>query len=148
VSYSDDNTEVSLSKLQKVKNALFDGLLITTWHGIPKIITSKNRFNLSFWMILTTLAFGGCVYFILTSVQEYEEYETIAQTKYHKMSSLTFPAVYICPLKSTTLEKLIFLCQFDDAEVNCRDHMKLVEIKNNLGKARNCFVFNSGKIFA
>jgi hypothetical protein len=135
----------SSSKFQKTKNAVKNSLILSSWHGIPRIASSKHIINLIFWVVLTMLATGGCVFFVFTSVNEYENYETIIHTRFHKEKSLNFPAVYICPSKDVTLEKLIFQCLFENTDLNCRDYTRPIELTNNQGDIKKCFVFNSGK---
>ncbi len=96
------------------------------------------------WGICILLAMAGSTFFVIRSVSEYTNYETISQHRVIKEKNIKFPSVFICPIREIQLEKFIVRCKFDSSEINCKNYIQRVKITNNLGESKICYKINGG----
>jgi hypothetical protein len=136
------NSKLNDSKIEKIKKRTFELLEVSTSHGIPNIVRSKNMFLQVIWCLFTILASFLGLYFVIDSVLEYLKYNTVSKFQVITEPEIPFPAISICGLPSfnTSLDQTVFYSKFDDIHLNISQYF--VEFNNTaLGK---CFIFNSG----
>ncbi len=91
------------------------------------------------------LAIAGCTYVVLNTVLDYDNYETVVQNKVVAEKPLILPAVFICPIVKTSLNKLFMQCTFDSKVINCADHIQMVNVTNAVGEMKACYKINGGE---
>jgi len=64
-------TEKKSTKLKAVKQAFLDCMSSSTMHGLPQMAKPENLLLLLLWIIFFFVAFGGCIYMIFQSVEEF-----------------------------------------------------------------------------
>ena len=69
-------------------------------HGIPNIVSTKNRAVRYMWLIFFLSSFAYCVYTIITSIDEYSQYKTTLSLKKVQEVPQIFPAVTLCNINS------------------------------------------------
>jgi hypothetical protein len=137
------NNKLNDSKIEKIKKRTCELLEVSTSHGIPNIVRSKNIFIQVIWCLFTILATFLGLYFVIDSVLEYLKYNTVSKFQAITEPEIPFPAISICGLPSfnTSLDQTVFYSKFDDIHLNISQYF--LESNNTaLGK---CFIFNSGR---
>ncbi len=131
------------SKLVKVKKRTRELLEVSTSHGIPNLVRTRNLFILIMWSICTIIS--ACVgsYYVLKSITDFLKYDTVTKFEVINEKEVPFPAISICALPSfnTTINKIITKIYFDDVlQSNFSDYFE--EYADPLkGK---CFRYNTG----
>jgi len=137
------NNKLNDSKIEKIKKRTCQLLEVSTSHGIPNIVRSRNIFLQVIWCLFTILASFLGLYFVIDSVLEYLKYNTVSKFEVVTESEIPFPVISICSLPSfnSSLNKTVFYSKFDDINLNISQYFE--EYNNKLlGK---CFLYNSGR---
>jgi hypothetical protein len=132
------------SKLVKVKKRTRELLEVSTSHGIPNLVRTRNLFILIMWSICTIIS--ACVgsYYVLKSITDFLKYDTVTKFEVINEKEVPFPAISICALPSfnTTINKIIKKIYFDD--VLQSNFSNYFEEYIDVVKGK-CFRYNSGK---
>ncbi|CAF3187174.1 unnamed protein product [Rotaria sp. Silwood2] len=82
---------------QRRRQSIFiDYLLATSTHGLRSVGRAHSNFNLVFWIIVFTAAFGLMLYFVIAAILQYFAYPTQTNVEIRLDRSMSFPAVTIC----------------------------------------------------
>ncbi|RNA25968.1 acid-sensing ion channel 5, partial [Brachionus plicatilis] len=87
------------SKLYKI---LHECLLLSTSHGFPNIIRSRNLFIKTIWIVFSVLSTGLCAYMVTKNIINYMKSEVITKTRIINHYSAEFPTVTICNMNFFT----------------------------------------------
>ncbi len=100
--------------------------------GYSKILETNNYFKKTFWLIsMIALCYGG-IFYVISSVQDYQGYEVVTKIQVIDADKLTFPAVTFCVLqiefrehfgvrvkKQTNFSDVFIECLFETYNNNC-----------------------------
>jgi len=84
------------AKCKKIKKKARDLLEVSTSHGIPNIVRTKNIFILIMWIICTLTSTCTCSFFVIDSVLNYLKYHTVINNQIINEPQAQFPAISIC----------------------------------------------------
>ena len=94
---SESESERKLSQKVKLWETLHNYLLVTSFHGLPIIASTKSFFcALAFWMIPILLALGLMVWALISVTNQYFEMNIVLFSKLRYNNQLPFPAITIC----------------------------------------------------
>ena len=132
------------SRVKKIKKSTCELLEVSTSHGIPNIVKSKNLFILIVWSCFTITSTCLCSHFIIKTILDYLKYNTITSIKVIHENEAQFPTISFCafPSFNTTLNETIISSRFDDVtETNINEfYEEFTDVL--MGK---CYRYNSGK---
>ena len=60
-----------------LKEQALESISLSTWHGIPKIVQTKNKVLKVIWTLCFIISFGYCSYFITNTFINYFGYSVI-----------------------------------------------------------------------
>ncbi len=109
-------------------------------HGLPQMAKPENLLLLLLWIIFFFVAFGGCIYMIFQSVEEFLQYGVITTTNIKRESEITMPAITFCSYSNP--RDMIWFCEFENDENKCK--ITNLTIYNKYGKKENCVQLNYG----
>jgi hypothetical protein len=138
------NTCISKTKLIKIKERSYELLLLSSAHGLPRLLKAKKLFFTLMWLLflLSSIFLGS--YFVINTVLDYLKFYTNSNIKIINEQRAQFPTIAFCsyPKTNATLNETILRLRFD--AVDEYDAGSLMEEFNDdyYGK---CFRFNSGK---
>jgi len=124
--------------LQAVKQAFLDCMSNSTMHGLPQIAKPRNIFLLLLWIVFFFVAFGGCIFMIFQSVEEFLQYGVITATNIKRESEITMPAITFCSYENP--RDMIVSCRFENSECKITN----LTIYNKFGIQENCVQLNYG----
>ena len=78
----------------------------STIHGIPSILNSKNLIIRLIWIISFLGSSCGCVWFILSNLNEYFKHEVVSKININYVNELPFPVISICDLNRINTKEL------------------------------------------
>ena len=111
----------NLSKLQRIKNKIFDHFSETSVHGLPKLtkhIRQKRIFFFSMWSLIILGLFAYGSYLIIIGIIDYTKYKSVIDYQYIIEKQSLFPTISICAYpnfnKTQQLNDTILRFQFDD----------------------------------
>ncbi|CAF2401028.1 unnamed protein product [Rotaria sp. Silwood2] len=81
---------------QRRQLILIDYLLAASIHGLRNVGRARSTFNLVFWIIAFTAAFGPMLYFVRGAILQYYAYPTQTNVDIRLDRNMTFPAVTVC----------------------------------------------------
>jgi len=130
--------------LERVKRILTEFSLSTSIQAIPGLVRTESVFMKFVWSICFLIAIAGCLFLFHKTVIDYDKYEIVVQNTVIKEKSLKFPAVFICPIVETPLNKLFMQCEYDFNLINCTKYIQMVNVTNEAGQLKACYKINGG----
>ena len=82
----------------EIKLKLLNCLQRTTSHGLPNISRTHNLAIRLLWITCTLISAGLCAFMIISSVNEYFEYDVVTKIRVIDQVPLEFPTITICSL--------------------------------------------------
>ena len=137
-------TFIPKSKLIKIKERSYELLLLSSAHGLPRLLKAKKLFFTLMWLLflLSSILMGS--YFVINTILDYLNFNTTSNIKIINEQRAQFPTLAFCsyPKSNASLNETILRLRFD--AVDEYDAGSLMEEFNDdyYGK---CFRFNSGK---
>ena len=119
----------SLRKLLKLK--FLEMLAQTTFHGLGKLVTSKQLIQKIVWFILTLASYSYCSFYTNSLMISYFEYPVVTNIEDVYENQPLFPGVTICGHRKT------FSCYFNN--MPCDRIPSMIIEKNDF-----CSIINSG----
>jgi len=129
---------------KKISENLFYLLKDSTAYGLPRIFHSKRLFLKIYWLLFFMIASVASIKFVLSSLNNYYEFEVITKIESVYQQPMLFPTITMCPYKSDEdIIKSITWCGFNlNGSCFDNDPKNYFEIfQTFLGK---CYRFNSG----
>ncbi len=117
-----------------LKSTLFEFILSSTIHGLPRILKSKYPFSKFIWAIFSCIALASCSYLIYDKCSNYLEYQVITNSQKLTENSAEFPTVTICANKREAWRNKTCLFNAEPCDIFLRT------------KSASCTEFNSGFI--
>lgn len=128
----------------KIKEALTELSLSSTWHGIPSICRTKRIFFKIMWTIFSIGSTAACIYFITLNVNEFLKDKIVTKMELLQDNPSQFPAVSFCNLNpNSTISNLndsVIMCKF--GSIICTPNEFKIFYDPSIGL---CFMFNSGR---
>ena len=95
-----------------IKESVLVLLLESSIHGIPNIIRAKRLLFKLIWLLILSLFVSTCFYFVLKSIFEYLNFETITNYETVYEQSSEFPTISICSDFNKKFKFNILSCHF------------------------------------
>ena len=77
-------------------------------HGFNRIASSATNAGRVIWSLLTVVSTIFCLFFLLTSCQQYFDFSVVTTIKVNKLNEITFPAITFCNwLENVTLANFL-----------------------------------------
>jgi hypothetical protein len=140
------------SKKIKLKQRLYELLLNTSAHGVPRLLRAKNLFFILMWLFFLCASILIGSYFVINTIFDYLKYETITSIQVITEEQSQFPSISFCSYpkieqnnsSSSLINETILKFSYDSIEFSTNYYSHLIEEFNDdyYGK---CFRFNSGK---
>jgi len=137
-------------QFQKIKTNLSEMLAESTANGLPRIFKSKKIFFKIFWFSFFILGNIASFYYIIKAIDNYLVYDVISRRTTIYKNPMPFPAITICPWKSSGFEftnkSLKQIIEFNNCWFNNEniDPDKYFERVSSFYYG-DCFHFNSGR---
>ena len=123
------NSQTEMSLTQKLKKKCVQLLSSSTFHGVPKIISSETCLQKLFWTAIILAMYGYFSASVINNVLEYLKYPVVTNINTVYEKEATFPAVEVCKSSDVLNQE----CKFNTKQ--CRG----IKIRNS-----GCNVFNRG----
>jgi hypothetical protein len=68
----------------------------TTNHGVPKIVSRKNKFIRLMWLLFFIASVTCCIYVITMSLIDFYKYKTAISIHHYQDTQTILPAITIC----------------------------------------------------
>jgi len=132
-----------MSKFKEIKKKSKELLEVSSAHGIPNIIRSKNKFIVTMWLafFVSFLCIGSLL--VVRSILDYLKFNTVTTVAIINEPQVPFPAISICgyPSINRSLDETLIKLRFDRLDLNYSSYFD--EFQDSVyGK---CFRFNSGR---
>ena len=131
-------------KLKRIKHKTSCLLEVSTAHGLPNIVRSKNVTILIMWSIVTFASTCAGFYFVIDNIIDFLKYNTVTILQAVNEEQSQFPTISICgyPPLNMSIDKLFLKVRFDRIDETNLSRI-LEEFNDNVfGK---CFRYNSGR---
>jgi amiloride-sensitive sodium channel subunit alpha len=131
-------------KCVKIKKRIFELLLKTSAHGLPRLLNSKKLLTTLMWTIVISLSLSAGSYYVVANILEFLNYNTVNTIDIIKSSQLQFPTVSFCfyPLFNLSISDVIIRLRFDTIDEANFSNLFEEFYDPVYGK---CFRYNSGK---
>jgi hypothetical protein len=112
-----------------------DSLKTVSIHGVSHLFKSKNKLSKSIWFVLSLLAIGFSVYFIVNTLIEFFEFNVTTKVRLVTANKFQLPSITICDRnKLSTQESYNFiqnynLLDMESPTINLIDQ-QIVNLKN------------------
>jgi hypothetical protein len=129
-----------------IKETIKKSLKLSKVHGFSNLIESQRLYLRVMWIIFISASCGGLVYFVTKSIQDFLQYKVITQTEILTEKPMLFPAFYFSSSNSnSSIDKLLFMCFFDNMAICNQSSFESIKIKGDLGDSSIMYRFNGGK---
>ena len=119
-----------------------------TIHGLSNFERASQPVFKIVWVIIILVSACYCVFSIITSVNEYFEYDSVMKsfTRYNYPVAIPLPALTICNLdQSLTIDDMLLHCSHGKFKCKSSDFYKMPTDLANIYGHKNCFSWNIGK---
>lgn len=105
--------------LDKIKQILNEFALNVSAHGVSNLKRAKSKINFCFWLIFYLASTSSSGYFLISTLNDYFQYEVVTIERFYREKTSDFPSIGIChtsPLVSN--DSIDFLIEFITNETN------------------------------
>ena len=136
------------STSKQLKMSIEKLMLETTFHAIPNIARTENKFVKLMWALCLAVSTSVGVYFVYNNIIEYLEFKVITNFEIIHERRSEFPTVSLCSMtgfQNDSLDDIIKECSFS-ADNECGENKSnAFETFYDIAYGK-CFRFNSGKL--
>ena len=105
-----------------IKNRVYDLVTSSSFHGLPNLLRSRNRFIQIIWIFFFVISTSMCCYFVYKSLVEYLTFDVNTKIDVIYEIESEFPTISICN-PDTSLDNLTVLkCSFNTN--NCTSYLE------------------------
>jgi len=136
-------------KLKIISENISEMLSQSTAYALPKVFQSKRIFFKIFWMLYFIGASFVTIWFVLSAISQYYDFEVLTQIKTIYQQPMPFPTISFCPIKplvfdNQSLKSILSHC-WDFREKDCRENFGSYFESFETGTYGTCFRYNSGR---
>ena len=91
-----EDTIGSIPKRARIRQACINSGLSSTLHGFANIFRTDRVPIRIMWSICITISTLLCLWFIIDSIVDFNQFDVITETKIKREKELDFPAITIC----------------------------------------------------
>lgn len=128
-----------------LKSNLSAWMLSFTGHGFSKLARAKSQMEKIFWSSIILSSFTLCLFFIITTLQQFFDFEVVTNIRLKHTGELEFPAVTFCTNNNLTKENMLD-CKFNNIKCKNSDLEEITIFF--LGTDQTCLRFNGRKLDA
>lgn len=92
----DQTTEQPKSIARLIKHELIELVDSSSFHGFPRISTTKNILSKIFWLVASLASYAYCAYLVIGVILDYKKYEVVTRYESVNENRPPFPYVIFC----------------------------------------------------
>ena len=105
------------TRLEIIKNKTIDLAKNSSINGLPNMVRSERLSLKIMWLIVLIGSSSACIYFVISCLNGYFEYEYITSIKTIPETPSAFPAISICSYNNPKFEFTILLLKMNTRKI-------------------------------